>query len=163
MFVTEDIKNIGIDKDLSKGCQNADGSACRPSKFVYVSHDSAQLNVKSSTLLEVEALRTAAVAGNAYLKKSSQQADNRKKQSNAVAIMKKDRTNGKDEPHNGLDSDASGEEDTTVEKGELEANEKSGEKKEDQDVVFIQDVGFTVKIQSPGVEMFDIQVICCNI
>lgn len=109
-------------------------------------------------LREAEALRTAAVTGNAYLKKSPQQTDNRKKQNNAVATMKKDRTGGKDEPHNGLDSDASAEDDTTVEKGELEANEKSGEKKEDQDVFFIQDVGFTVKIQSPGVEMFDIQV-----
>ena len=29
----------------------------------------------------------------------------------------------------------------------------------DQDVVFIQDVGFTVKIIAPGVEPFDIQVI----
>lgn len=50
------------------------------------------------------------------------------------------------------------EEDISVEKGELEASEKAGEKKEDQDVVFIQDVGFTVKIQSPGTEVFDIQV-----
>lgn len=138
-----------------------DVSACRPSKLVYVSNDSAHVNVKSSTLLETEALRTAAVAETAYLKKSPQQAENRKKPSDVVATMKKDRTNGKNEPHNnGLDSDASGEDDSTVEKGELEANEKSGEKKEEQDVVFIQDVGFTVKIQSPGVEMFDIQVIC---
>ncbi|XP_065214882.1 clustered mitochondria protein homolog isoform X2 [Planococcus citri] len=49
--------------------------------------------------------------------------------------------------------------DVSAEKGELDANEKSGEKKGDeQDVVFIQDVGFNVKIQSPGTEIFEIQV-----
>ena len=37
--------------------------------------------------------------------------------------------------------------------------EKEDEKKEDQDVVFVQDVGFTIKIMAPGVEPFDIQVI----
>jgi len=61
-----------------------------------------------------------------------------------------------------------------VEKGELEAT-KEGEKEEegakeggekegcsscktDQEVVFIQDLGFTVKVAAPGVEPFDIQV-----
>ncbi len=36
--------------------------------------------------------------------------------------------------------------------------EKEGDKKDEQDVVFVQDVGFTVKITAPGVEPFDIQV-----
>lgn len=36
--------------------------------------------------------------------------------------------------------------------------EKQDEKKEEQDVVFVQDVGFTIKITAPGVEPFDIQV-----
>jgi protein TIF31 len=36
--------------------------------------------------------------------------------------------------------------------------EKEDEKKEDQYVVFVQDVGFTIKITAPGVEPFDIQV-----
>jgi len=71
-------------------------------------------------------------------------------------------------------------EEEIVEKGELEAtkeNEKekaeekegspaaAGEKKDecsscktDQEVVFIQDLGFTVKVAAPGVEPFDIQV-----
>ncbi|XP_054268542.1 clustered mitochondria protein homolog isoform X2 [Macrosteles quadrilineatus] len=45
-----------------------------------------------------------------------------------------------------------------VEKGETEANEKGGDKKDEAEVVFIQDMGFTVKIVSPGTEAFDIQV-----
>jgi len=66
-----------------------------------------------------------------------------------------------------------------VEKGEVEAtkegekdknednknnnkNEKDADKEKDvsneQEVVFIQDMGFTVKIVSPGSEPFDIQV-----
>ena len=59
-----------------------------------------------------------------------------------------------------------------LEKGEVEAT-KEGEKEKDKDekeaaekdkdgneqeVVFIQDMGFTVKIVSPGAEPFDIQV-----
>ncbi len=36
--------------------------------------------------------------------------------------------------------------------------EKEDEKKDEQDVVFVQDVGFTIKIMAPGVEPFDIQV-----
>lgn len=44
-----------------------------------------------------------------------------------------------------------------IEKGEVEAT-KEKEKKDDQEVVFIQDMGFTVKIVSPGIEPFDIQV-----
>lgn len=64
---------------------------------------------------------------------------------------------------------------SVVEKGEVEAT-KEGEKEKDnknekeadtdkekdgtneQEVVFIQDMGFTVKIISPGAEPFDIQV-----
>lgn len=38
------------------------------------------------------------------------------------------------------------------------AEEKEDEKKDEQDVVFVQDVGFTIKITAPGVEPFDIQV-----
>jgi len=53
-----------------------------------------------------------------------------------------------------------------VEKGEIEATkEKESEKtedcsscKNDQEVVFIQDLGFNVKVAAPGVEPFDIQV-----
>lgn len=46
-----------------------------------------------------------------------------------------------------------------IEKGEIETNEKGdGDKKEEPEVVFIQDMGFTVKIVSPGTEAFDIQV-----
>ncbi|XP_023320484.1 clustered mitochondria protein homolog [Eurytemora carolleeae] len=58
--------------------------------------------------------------------------------------------------------------DEHVEKGELEATkekEEGGEKtdecstcKNDQEVVFIQDLGFNVKVAAPGVEPFDIQV-----
>ncbi|RZF45304.1 hypothetical protein LSTR_LSTR011120 [Laodelphax striatellus] len=78
------------------------------------------------------------------------------------------------------------EENGVVEKGETEANEKTskansnksssnnnnknneednkdkdssdGSKKDEPEVVFIQDMGFTVKIHSPGTEAFDIQV-----
>jgi len=63
--------------------------------------------------------------------------------------------------------------DEVIEKGEIEAtkeNEKDKEEdgdenkencntcKNDQEVVFIQDLGFTVKVAAPGVEPFDIQV-----
>ena len=40
-----------------------------------------------------------------------------------------------------------------------ESDEKEDEKKDEQDVVFVQDVGFTIKITAPGVEPFDIQVL----
>jgi protein TIF31 len=53
---------------------------------------------------------------------------------------------------NGLDGDES-------QKGESEAEKAAEERgKEEQEVVFIQDMGFTVKIVSPGTEPFDIQV-----
>ena len=42
--------------------------------------------------------------------------------------------------------------------GQDTAKDKEDEKKDDQDVVFVQDVGFTIKITAPGVEPFDIQV-----
>lgn len=38
------------------------------------------------------------------------------------------------------------------------AEDAGDDKKEEQEVVFIQDLGFTVKIISPGAEPFDIQV-----
>lgn len=41
--------------------------------------------------------------------------------------------------------------------------ETEEEKKEDPDVVFVQDVGFTIKIMAPGVEPFDIQVYKLNL
>ena len=46
-----------------------------------------------------------------------------------------------------------------TETDETSQTEKDNSKKEDQDVVFVQDVGFTVKITAPGVEPLDIQVI----
>ena len=54
-----------------------------------------------------------------------------------------------------------------VEKGAMDKKEKeettkksedAGGEKKDQDVVFVQDVGFTVKIVAPNLEPFDIQV-----
>lgn len=51
-------------------------------------------------------------------------------------------------------------EDNVVEKGEVEATreKEKDDKKEEQEVVFIQDMGFMVKIVSPGADPFDIQV-----
>jgi protein TIF31 len=43
-----------------------------------------------------------------------------------------------------------------VEKAEKAEDDESS--KDQQDVVFIQDVGFTVKVVAPNVEAFDIQV-----
>lgn len=53
--------------------------------------------------------------------------------------------------------------DEVIEKGEVEATKEKEkdadkEKKEDQEVLFIQDLAFTVKISSPGTDSFDIQV-----
>ena len=48
-------------------------------------------------------------------------------------------------------------EDKTDESEQKEAGTKKDEKA-DQDVVFVQDVGFTVKIVSPNLEPFDVQV-----
>ncbi|XP_011307260.1 clustered mitochondria protein homolog [Fopius arisanus] len=79
----------------------------------------------------------------------------------------------KNTPDDGHKDDGSGAASTEVlEKGEVEATkecekdknekEKDNDEKEkegnDQEVVFIQDMGFTVKIVSPGAEPFDIQV-----
>ena len=67
-----------------------------------------------------------------------------------------------------------------IEKGAMDKKEKEevskednvtenkDEKKDDQDVVFVQDVGFTVKIIAPNLEPFDIQVspqkiLCLNL
>lgn len=60
-------------------------------------------------------------------------------------------------------SDKNDDREEVIEKGEVEATkekEKDGEKekKDDQEILFIQDMGFTVKIVSPGTEAFDIQV-----
>lgn len=42
--------------------------------------------------------------------------------------------------------------------GETDGGEESNE----QEVIVIQDTGFTVKIQAPGTEPFDLQVkVCC--
>lgn len=63
------------------------------------------------------------------------------------------------EKKTGADDDSEKDEkEEVIEKGEVEAT-KEKEKKDDQEVVFIQDMGFTVKIISPGTEPFDIQVI----
>lgn len=53
-----------------------------------------------------------------------------------------------------------GSEENIVEKGEVEATKEreKEDKKDDQEIVLIQDLGFTVKIMSPGTEPFDIQV-----
>lgn len=61
---------------------------------------------------------------------------------------------------NSVISGHNGSEENIVEKGEVEATkEKEKEdKKDDQEIVLIQDLGFTVKIISPGTEPFDIQV-----
>ena len=50
------------------------------------------------------------------------------------------------------------------EKEETEKKEADDTKKDekDQDVVFVQDVGFTVKIIAPNLEPFDIQVVYFN-
>lgn len=42
---------------------------------------------------------------------------------------------------------------------ELSPSEDGDDKKRDAEVVFIQDLGFTVKIFSPGAEPLDIQVV----
>jgi hypothetical protein len=44
------------------------------------------------------------------------------------------------------------------EEGGKEGEEECTSCKNDQEVVFIQDLGFTVKVAAPGVEPFDIQV-----
>ena len=50
-----------------------------------------------------------------------------------------------------------------------EAKESNSKKDEKDDVVFVQDVGFTVKIVSPNLEPFDVQVslvgmiTCCKV
>ncbi|XP_050311602.1 clustered mitochondria protein homolog [Anthonomus grandis grandis] len=41
---------------------------------------------------------------------------------------------------------------------DVEEKEKDESEEKDKEVVFIQDVGFTIKIQCPGIESFDIQV-----
>lgn len=52
--------------------------------------------------------------------------------------------------------------DKTEKEGSVKKEEESGEKKEgnekESDVVFVQDVGFTVKIHAPNLEPFDVQV-----
>lgn len=62
---------------------------------------------------------------------------------------------GKERTRNGLDKTKKNKKNSDEEEGEVE--EETG-KKEEQEVVFIQDMGFTVKIVSPGIEPFDIQV-----
>lgn len=43
---------------------------------------------------------------------------------------------------------------------EEKEKDESEESKTKDEVVFIQDIGFSVKIVSPGAESFDIQVCC---
>lgn len=68
--------------------------------------------------------------------------------------------NGVHEASDLVNGNCNGFSDGEVEKNETEANEKGGDKKEEPEVVFIQDMGFTVKIGNPGTEPFDIQVSC---
>lgn len=92
--------------------------------------------------------------------------------STVINIMKEDPTVDKSVPNNTVsldlvsvkklddgddDSEDKSDKEEVIEKGEMEAT-KEKEKKDDQEVVFIQDLGFTVKIVSPGTESFDIQV-----
>jgi protein TIF31 len=51
----------------------------------------------------------------------------------------------------------------TEDKADESGQKEAGTKKADQDVVFVQDVGFTVKIVSPNLEPFDVQVSCADI
>lgn len=59
---------------------------------------------------------------------------------------------------NSVISGHNGSEENIVEKGEVEATKEKEDKKDDQEIVLIQELGFTVKIVSPGTEPFDIQV-----
>lgn len=74
-----------------------------------------------------------------------------------VRTTKEPLVNGVRESNNLVNGSCNGTEE--VEKGETEASEKGGDKKDEPEVVFIQDMGFTVKIVSPGTEAFDIQVL----
>ncbi|XP_019770629.2 clustered mitochondria protein homolog isoform X1 [Dendroctonus ponderosae] len=63
------------------------------------------------------------------------------------------------EPLNDKGDDPKADRDSENSKDKLSKDVEEKEKDESEDkVVFIQDVGFTIKIQSPGVEAFDIQV-----
>ena len=55
-------------------------------------------------------------------------------------------------------SKATEEESEKKESAEGDAKAKDGSKKDGEDVVFIQDTGFTVKIVAPNLDPFDIQV-----
>lgn len=115
--------------------------------------DLTQLNVKPSAVIgkkvgKTDTVRSKVAGNNNNVSKTTDE------QSGKLQVYQNG-TGATDTGH----SDES-EEETCTEKGELEAsNGKSGEKNYDLDVVFVQDVGFTVKIQSPGVETFEIQVI----
>lgn len=56
------------------------------------------------------------------------------------------------------ESDSNTTDTSLVANKEVVVEDDSEEKKGDQEVVFIQDVGFTIKIVSPGTQSFDIQV-----
>lgn len=150
--------NGNLKKDVSQnGCSDNEVSKCISLKLVD-RNDISQLNAKTSakisTVIKDEALRSS-ITKNAVKKTKS----NAKTKINKN-FTAKNKENTKPNFPNGIlvrNSDES-EDDISAEKGELEANGKLCEKKDDQDVVFIQDVGFTIKIQSPGTEIFDIQV-----
>lgn len=71
--------------------------------------------------------------------------------------IKEDHNDEKKSSNKSDESDSLNSSETSAE-GQDAAKEKEDEKKDDQDVVFVQDVGFTIKITAPGVEPFDIQV-----
>jgi len=48
--------------------------------------------------------------------------------------------------------------DEALKDGDKKTTNGTSSEKDEQEVVFIQDMGFTVKIVSPGTEAFDIQV-----
>ncbi|KAJ8679917.1 hypothetical protein QAD02_015704 [Eretmocerus hayati] len=79
--------------------------------------------------------------------------------SETPVLVPEAKQNGEDAGNTSSSSSNSTE--SILEKGEVEATkegEKEKNKAETKEVVFIQDMGFTVKIVSPGAEPFDIQV-----
>ena len=78
--------------------------------------------------------------------------------SGSLSVSKSEESNKSSE--NCVISGQNGSEENIVEKGEVEATKEKekDDKKDDQEIVLIQDLGFTVKIMSPGTEPFDIQV-----
>lgn len=62
-----------------------------------------------------------------------------------------------DNPQTSSPEQSQNEQSTTI-ANETSSSDDSDEKKSEQEVLYIQDVGFTVKIICPGTQSFDIQV-----